>query len=156
MMHRESVRLCKTAEWNSATTYSISVLLVSLQPTQPGDMISKAHTTHSFKCCCVYIVKNEGFHVRLRKPWITTTILRSMDNKEKLHQKYVNQKRFLINTVLHQIFKRNRNINKNSHGHHYFNQCQNDMKRTWKKIMQIANVNKRFTTFPTMTKHEKH
>ena len=65
MMRRESVRLCKTAEWNSATTYSISVLLVSLQPTQSGDMISKAHTTHPFKCCCVYIVKNEGFHVRL-------------------------------------------------------------------------------------------
>ena len=30
------------------------------------------------------------------------------------------------------------------------------MKQTWKKIMQITNVNKRFTTFPTMIKHEKH
>ena len=30
------------------------------------------------------------------------------------------------------------------------------MKRTRKKIMQITNVNKRFTTFPTMIKHEKH
>ena len=36
-----------------------------------------------------------------------------MDNKEKLHKKYVNQKRFLINAVLHEIFKRNRNIIKN-------------------------------------------
>ena len=49
---------------------------------------------------------------------------------------------------------------KNSHGHHYFNhyfiQGQNDMKRTWKKIVQITNVNKRFTTFLTMIKHEKH
>ena len=30
------------------------------------------------------------------------------------------------------------------------------MKGTWKKIMQIANVNKRFSTFPTVIKHEKH
>ena len=30
------------------------------------------------------------------------------------------------------------------------------MKRTWKKIMQITNVNKIFTTFPAMIKHEKH
>ena len=35
------------------------------------------------------------------------------------------------------------------------NQGQNDIKRTWKKIIQI-NFNKRFTTFPTMIKHEKH
>ena len=33
------------------------------------------------------------------------------------------------------------------------------MKKIWKTIMQIANVNKRFTAFPTMMwmiKHEKH
>ena len=31
------------------------------------------------------------------------------------------------------------------------------MKRTWKIITQITNVNKRFTTtFPTIIKHEKH
>ena len=79
-----------------------------------------------------------------------------MDNKEKLQKKYVNQKRFLINTVLHEIFKTNRNIIKNSHGHHYFNQGQNDMKQTWTEIMQITSINKKFTTFPTTTKHETH
>ena len=30
------------------------------------------------------------------------------------------------------------------------------MKRAWKKFMQMTNVNKRFSTFPTMIKHEKH
>ena len=30
------------------------------------------------------------------------------------------------------------------------------MKRTWKKVMQMTNVNKRFSTFSTMIKHEKH
>ena len=30
------------------------------------------------------------------------------------------------------------------------------MKQAWKKIMQITNVNKRFTTSPTVIKHEKH
>ena len=32
----------------------------------------------------------------------------------------------------------------------------NDMKRTWKNIIQIKNVNKRFTTFVTTIKHKKH
>ena len=77
-----------------------------------------------------------------------------MDNKEKLHKKYVNQKIFSINTVLHEISKRNRNVIK---------------KLLWtpllrlllhtgqgEKIMQITNVNEIFTTFPTIIKHEKH
>ena len=77
-----------------------------------------------------------------------------MDNKEKLHKRYVNQKIFLINAVLHEIFKRNRNVIK---------------KLLWtpllqpllhpgqgEKIMQITNVSKIFTTFPTIIKHEKH
>ena len=46
--------------------------------------------------------------MRLKKTWITTAILRSMHNKDKLHKKYLNQKRFLIDAVLHEIFKRNR------------------------------------------------
>ena len=80
-----------------------------------------------------------------------------MHSTDKLHKKYLNQKRFLINAVLHEIFKSNRNtIEKllwtittlirakmiwNEHG---------------KKIIQKTNVNKRFATFPTMIKHEKH
>ena len=34
--------------------------------------------------------------------------------------------------------------------------AQNDMKHTWKKIMQVTNVNKRFATFATTIKHKKH
>ena len=30
------------------------------------------------------------------------------------------------------------------------------MKRMWEKVMQIKNVNKRFTAIPTMIKHENH
>ena len=30
------------------------------------------------------------------------------------------------------------------------------MKRIWKKIMQITNVNKRFASFATTIKHKKH
>ena len=33
-----------------------------------------------------------------------------MDNKDKQHKKYFNQKSFLINNVLHEIFESNRNI----------------------------------------------
>ena len=37
-----------------------------------------------------------------------------MHNKEKLHKKCLIQKRFLINKVLHEIFKKNRNAIKKS------------------------------------------
>ena len=70
-----------------------------------------------------------------------------MYNKQKLHGKYRNQKRFLINKVLYEIFKRNRNIIKKTPTDtktYYFSHCfiqrQNDMDRTW-EIMQITNVN---------------
>ena len=46
--------------------------------------------------------------MHLKKPWITTGILSSMHSKGKLHK--ISQKRFLINKVLHEIFKRNKNI----------------------------------------------
>ena len=69
----ETVRSCKTVEWNSATTCIISVQLVSLKirylaykPTQSVDLLSKTQVTHPFKFCCAYIVKKEGFHMRLK------------------------------------------------------------------------------------------
>ena len=86
-----------------------------------------------------------------------------MHYKEKLKKKYLIQKIFLINKVLRKVFKRKRSIIKKTPKDtktdcftHYFIQGQNDMKRIRKKIMQKANVNKRFTAFPTMTKDENH
>ena len=99
--------------------------------------------------------------MRLKKTWITTAILRSMHNKDKLHKKYLNQKIFLIDAVLHEIFKRNRILIKKLlrtpllqpllHPGPIWHETK--MK---KKIMQITNVNKRLTNFPRMIKHEKH
>ena len=70
---RETVRPCKTVEWNSATACNISVQLVSLkirylaeQPTQSADMLSKAQAIHPFKFWRAYIVKNESFHMHLK------------------------------------------------------------------------------------------
>ena len=71
-------------------------------------MLSKAQATHSFNFFCAYIVKKRLPHA-LKKSWITTAILRPMYSKDKLPRKYLNQKRFLINAVLHEIFKRNKN-----------------------------------------------
>ena len=63
-----------------------------------------------------------------------------MHNKEKQHKKYLILEKFLIDKVLHEIFKRNRNIikktpkdTKTDYFTHYFTQGQNDKKRTWKK-----------------------
>ena len=77
-----------------------------------------------------------------------------MDNKEKLHKKYVNQKIFLINTVLYEIFKRNRNVIKKLLWTPLLQLLLNPGQG--EKIMQITNVSKIFTTFPTIIKHEKH
>ena len=86
-----------------------------------------------------------------------------MHNKDKLHKKYLIQKRFLINKVLHEIFKRDRNINKKTatgtkidYFGHYFIQGPKLYEKNMGKNMQITNVNKRFTAFPRTIKHENH
>ena len=63
-----------------------------------------------------------------------------MHNKDKRQKKYLDQKRFLINKVFHEIFKSRRNVIKKTptetrtdYFYHYFIQDQNDMTRTWKK-----------------------
>ena len=48
--------------------------------------------------------------MELKKLWITTGTPRSLYNKDKLHKKYLNEKRNLINKVHHDILKKNRNI----------------------------------------------
>ena len=56
--------------------------------------VTKAQTTHPFKFCRVYkIFKKEGW-AELEKPWITTGILRSMHNKDKLHKNILIRKGF--------------------------------------------------------------
>ena len=86
-----------------------------------------------FHFLCADIVKKRSPHV-LKKPWITTAILRPMPNKDKLHKKYLKQKSFLINTVLQRYVKGTEIQLKNSYVHHYLNQYfiqgQNDMKQT--------------------------
>ena len=84
----------------------------------------------------MHILLREFPHA-LKKPWITTAILRSMRNKDKLHKKYLNQKRFLIDTVLHDTIKRNRNmiekLLRTPYFSHYIIQGQNDMNERGKK-----------------------
>ena len=46
----------------------------------------------------------------LKKLWITTGTPRSIYNKDKQHKKCLKEKRVLINKVLHDILKKNRNI----------------------------------------------
>ena len=85
-----------------------------------------------------------------------------MHNKEKLHKNF-NQKRFSINNVFHEIFKRNRNIIKKLLRIPELitsiitsSRAKMIWEELFEKIMQVTNVNKRFTALPTMIKHEKH
>ena len=83
-----------------------------------------------------------------------------MHNKDKLHKKYCNHKRFSINKVLHEIFKKNRNIIKNLLRTPLLQPLLHPRlkwrEKNMEKIIQITNVNKKFTNFPTMIKHEKY
>ena len=68
---------------------------------------------------------------------------------------------FLINKVFYEIFQKDRNkikkllrISKLITSTIHSSRTKMIWKRTWKKIMQITNVNKRLT-FPAMIRHEK-
>ena len=134
-----TVRLFKSVEWNSATAWKISLQVVYLkitylaqQRTQSADILCETQAIHHFKFCCTYRIVKRGFANALRKTWITTGIRRSVHNKDKLHKKYLNQKRVLINKVLHEIFQRNRNTIKKTAPDtqtDYFIQGQNDMRK---------------------------
>ena len=69
-----------------------------------------------------------------------------MHNKEKLHKKYLIQKRFLINKVLHEIFKRNRNLIKNN---------LHIPKLITSAITSPNKITNKWA-FRTMIKHENH
>ena len=73
-----------------------------------------------------------------------------MHNKEKLHKKYLIQKKFLFKKVRHEIFQRNKNIIKKTRKDtktDYFTHpgLKRHEKNMEKKIIQITKVNKRFT-----------
>ena len=118
-----TVHPCKNVEWNSAPTCNTSVQMVYLkitylvqQPTQSADLLGKTQVTHPFKFCCAYKIFKKGFPHALQKPCKTTAIIRSTHNKDKPHKKYLSHERSIINQVLHEIFKRNRNKSKNCYG----------------------------------------
>lgn len=59
--------------------------------------------------------------------------------------------RFLINKVLHDLFKENKNMIKKllrtPKLEPLLHSGQNDKERTWKKIIKATNINKRFKPF---------
>ena len=76
-----------------------------------------------------------------------------MHNKDTLHKKYLNHKRFSINKVPHEIFK---SLLRTSLLQALLHPGPKWHETNMEKKIKITNVNKRFTNFPTMIKHEKH
>lgn len=89
------------------------------------------------------------------KPWITTGLLKSMKNRDKIHKRFVKEKDVEIKNGLFREYKSKRNmivkllrITKSDYYEHLFLENKNNMKETWKNIRKIININKKSNVSP--------
>ena len=85
-----------------------------------------------------------------KKPWITTGILKSIQNRDKLHKKYLKETCEIRKTLLFNEYKKKRNMiilllkkSKKSYYASYFLENKFNIKETWKCIKNIINLNKK-------------
>ena len=88
-----------------------------------------------------------------KKPWLTSGILRSIQTRDLLHKQYLKEQNTNKKKNLFNNYKRRRNIitylirlAKESYHKSLFEQNINDMKKMWKNIKEIVNVNKKCQT----------
>ncbi len=84
----------------------------------------------------------------LSKPWITSGIRKSIKRRDKLLNKYINCNDNLRKKELHSEYKTLRNrivslikANKNEHYRRFFAENSKDIRKTWKGIKSIININ---------------
>ena len=82
-----------------------------------------------------------------RKPWITSGILTSIKNKDKLYHKYINTKNTHTRSIILAEYKALKNrinvlifYSKKDHYSKYFNQYSNNIKKVWQGIKGIINI----------------
>ena len=83
-----------------------------------------------------------------KKPWITSGILKSIHNRDKLHKKYLKENCSSRKSALHDQFKQKRNMiilllkkSKQEYYANYFLENKSNIKETWKGIKSIINLN---------------
>ena len=96
-------------------------------------------------------------------PWITRGILKSIENRDKLHKKYLKDKNDSTKAELFSKFKQIRNtlntVIKQAKSDYYtelFEENKSNIKQTWKEIKKIVNINKKNTVFPDSIKKGHH
>ena len=81
---------CKTFRKNTLLQHiQLENSHIVQQQTRSVAFIRKAQTT-LFLICRVYQMVKKAFLHELKKPCITTGVLRPMHNKDKMHKKYIN------------------------------------------------------------------
>ena len=93
------------------------------------------------------------------KPWITTGLLKSIKNRDKLHKQYLTEKSEIRKKHLYEKFKIKRNliitllrIAKTDYYTQYFLENKSNIKETWKGIKSIINFNKKSKSSPNKIK----
>ena len=87
------------------------------------------------------------------KPWLTSGILRSINIRDLLHKQYLKEQNMTKKKNLFIKYKKRRNIitylirlSKKSYYKSLFDENISDMKKMWKNIKDIVNVNKKSQT----------
>ena len=82
------------------------------------------------------------------KPWITSGILKSIQNRDKLHKKFLKEKCLVRKSLLFNEFKKKRNMiiillkkSRENYYAEYFLENKSNIKETWKGIKNIINLN---------------
>ena len=97
------------------------------------------------------MTKNE-----LSKPWLTSDILTSIKNKNKMHNKFSKAKDQARKYDLHEKFKVHRNSlanltkqSKQNYYKKYFEENKTNLNKVWKGMKEITIINKSNQTQPT-------
>ena len=96
-------------------------------------------------------------------PWITRGIIKSITNRDKLHNLYLKEHDATKKAELFSKFKRIRNIlsslikqAKSDYYKELFEENKSNIKQTWKEIKKIVNLNKKNKVFPESIKKGHH
>ena len=88
-----------------------------------------------------------------QRPWITADILSAINEKNKLHKEFVEERNPTVRNEKHKQFKTKRNRvtsqlrkAKKAYYTQFFNENANNVKETWKGIRNLINVSKKSST----------
>ena len=92
-------------------------------------------------------------------PWMTPGILKSINNRDKVHKMYLKEKNDTNKKEIFKKFKQKRNVLsslikqvKSEYYENLFEENKSNIKQTWKEIKKIVNLNKKINISPESIK----